>query len=1171
MTQTEPCDGCLACPAGTFSAGTNWADCQECAMGKYSAAGASTCEPCAAAECTATQYAKCTTADDAVCVDCDGPCPTDDPPVEVPVNASVVLAPRFDCVKASGGKLRAPQVAESGALRLHASSQSDVDCDRNACGAATFALGATAAGSSLWARTRCSAVSVSTAFTLFAGSKRVRLARTVRWAWQRVRDAHTGAVELSVGTPGCEVDSVYVGTEHPEPGWLCTRSIADRQERLLEVWGATGCARSPPKQVVPSLLAQPDGGIAAIYRACQAARGVDEALHPLPVLGPRDPQKLLLKPFVPRMQPLLPWSSATEQGAPRHRRLEELTIAAEELTIAAKHCATNGRPRRCEKLGAIPALWRASGCVEPFVPPHAWREWGAAHDGGAGAIAGLCNAALKGDADARLHCGVSVSCARDGAALLRAAAKATSTSTRVGTTASHRPVAQLKASAFGADTALAQLKAAADAAPLCATLTWGEFGACKDSQHERGEQVQCRTSRATAACRERKECIPCAQAATGPADARHAIALTDTTYQQGSYPYLVPGTAKKSLRDCQTACLEDDRCLYGTYVTSDAHSKHGHNYDNSVKEGECWLAGQTHASPVACGVPCQGFRKVPRAHTHKKLDVRPPVREEKRSCTATGWDGQNLATKCCTDTAACWDGRIITRSPHAGCEFDFASVPGTPEPWQCSSPAPHCECDPTLAKSAFVECHFDPWSGHPVATHLARRFHGKVLADHAQHRCLAVRSPGNSLACKCCDCDPKIAFDLGKLGLSDLGHATHFVGPVKRAAADKLETCARACAERGCVWGSWVAGRGVCLLAFAMPERGADGQFKLQACPPDPDDPHKTCHSFQAQGRGFHGSAVRGDGTPRPAHVKHVAHTCKWAPGSGFLAARCEYAHPHVPHPARNEAPCCDTMTASCVACRLHTTLHDYCSRYPKTPGCARRRLLAAGSGSGGDKLPEGYEQLHDAIAPWAADDVYATSRYIHTQLVHQHAITHGDPREGKGARQTRHTDGWHKWPSHETIPGAEEAWCTEQGLLGHHMAWVDGQCHYGCHTLRTRAACESAEDIFALHMCGTGQYFDAARRECEKCPDFEWMGQDMHYNQECRKCPDACAWGTTDGCGCSNKQCFLQCTGQSPCRHGFEGDGCTTNTDDCAAEPCSGDGEVCVDKIGGFACVPRT
>ena len=59
-------------------------------------------------------------------------------------------------------------------------------------------------------------------------------------------------------------------------------------------------------------------------------------------------------------------------------------------------------------------------------------------------------------------------------------------------------------------------------------------------------------------------------------------------------------------------CMSLDECLYGTFVTQGgsvkkhkvAHAEH------LVRYGECWLAAQTHDTPVSCGVACKGFVKV---------------------------------------------------------------------------------------------------------------------------------------------------------------------------------------------------------------------------------------------------------------------------------------------------------------------------------------------------------------------------------------------------------------------------------------------------------------------------------------------------------------------------------------------------------------------------------
>ena len=135
------------------------------------------------------------------------------------------------------------------------------------------------------------------------------------------------------------------------------------------------------------------------------------------------------------------------------------------------------------------------------------------------------------------------------------------------------------------------------------------------------------------------------------ASASFDIQAAGRIYQQGSYPYLAgfAGKAVESQQECEEACRSLDECKYGTYVTKDADTSEGYNYQKKAKAGECWLSAQTHSTPTACGVPCLGFRK-----TSKDVgNVKAP---------------KDVAEFCPKDVKACWDGEMLGRISSTECQ-----------------------------------------------------------------------------------------------------------------------------------------------------------------------------------------------------------------------------------------------------------------------------------------------------------------------------------------------------------------------------------------------------------------------------------------------------------------------------------------------------------------------
>eukprot|EP00937_MAST-01D_sp_MAST-1D-sp2_P002665 g2665.t1 len=327
-------------------------------------------------------------------------------------------------------------------------------------------------------------------------------------------------------------------------------------------------------------------------------------------------------------------------------------------------------------------------------------------------------------------------------------------------------------------------------------------------------------------------------------------------YQMGKYPYLsgYAGIAVDSKQECEKLCQSLATCQFGTYVTKDADTGDGYNYQKKAKAGECWLSSTTHTEPTTCGVPCVGFRKVAEWQVHTPENMHT--------------DDDKKEDVCAKDVKKCWDGELLSRvsakncKENGGkisdcdahpCQFGKIIVRGflSSIRWGCEK-RPECNCDPAKHPSHFNTCHRDPWSQHIVVTHLPRKFHTATFEEGAQHKCRIVSSAG---ACACCTCMP---VGVVPLHYVDLGSESHPVmAPNSRfktytgAHARNFAACTHKCEEAekaggSCTWGSFIArknaSQNTCVIVKSAAQTSDDGKMVTKRCPAG-----EECHSFLAE------------------------------------------------------------------------------------------------------------------------------------------------------------------------------------------------------------------------------------------------------------------------------------------------------------------------------------
>jgi hypothetical protein len=217
-----------------------------------------------------------------------------------------------------------------------------------------------------------------------------------------------------------------------------------------------------------------------------------------------------------------------------------------------------------------------------------------------------------------------------------------------------------------------------------------------------------------------------------------------TVNQQGSFPYLHGGgqvNKQPSEEACSNQCMKNPACKYGTFVTaSQSVSATTHAFGDTARFGECWLAAQTHAVPVACGVACKSFHK-----THQE-DPWPAARAAApntmgRECTCDPTDQPSTYMSC---MATCDAHGLFHRTRAA------------------------CTCDPAADRSSYTTCTQDPFSYHLRVQHLQPRFHTHALTGGERHRCKMVDND-----CKCCDCADDGSFD----SIRGIGFGVHTAAP----------------------------------------------------------------------------------------------------------------------------------------------------------------------------------------------------------------------------------------------------------------------------------------------------------------------------------------------------------------------------------------------------------
>jgi competence ComEA-like helix-hairpin-helix protein len=275
-TETEPCDGCYDCPAGTFSDGANWGECASCPLSKYSEGGASACDNCTMTSCLGAQdadrslrweYVNCTSAGDATCVDCGGvgQCPDADDGFEAPTPApapteapAIVIEPpaptrRFDCVALDS----TTGTGQSEALHFEQQLPSS---------------------GMLWVQVGFSGQAADDAeCTLEVNGDSVKVrASPSRDGWELTGLKVDGAsLSLEATTDNCFLTAVYVQSDGvkdtPQADWQCA-PLGGAAEAFGAMWRATGCSGTLPETLAPLLMQfSYDVGAHALYDVCSAA------------------------------------------------------------------------------------------------------------------------------------------------------------------------------------------------------------------------------------------------------------------------------------------------------------------------------------------------------------------------------------------------------------------------------------------------------------------------------------------------------------------------------------------------------------------------------------------------------------------------------------------------------------------------------------------------------------------------------------------------------------------------------------------------------------------------------------------------------------------------------------------------------------------------------------
>jgi len=197
--------------------------------------------------------------------------------------------------------------------------------------------------------------------------------------------------------------------------------------------------------------------------------------------------------------------------------------------------------------------------------------------------------------------------------------------------------------------------------------------------------------------------LPSAAVAAVAADWHFVEAIPGVQVGKAEYLYPTeswnhPNNIKKDIGACQQQCTSIPACRYGTFITS------------GPRQGECWLSAYTHTGATApqCGVPCQGFTKVP------------------------GLSPTPAPTPAPT--------------PHP-----TGHIPNSMLPKHLQN---NCQCDPEVHPSSFTRCRHDFIGGTMKIQHLARKFHTVGAGDNDQHKCKMVKG---TTKCVCCDCKTDLA------------------------------------------------------------------------------------------------------------------------------------------------------------------------------------------------------------------------------------------------------------------------------------------------------------------------------------------------------------------------------------------------------------------------------
>jgi hypothetical protein len=285
-----------------------------------------------------------------------------------------------------------------------------------------------------------------------------------------------------------------------------------------------------------------------------------------------------------------------------------------------------------------------------------------------------------------------------------------------------------------------------------------------------------------------------------PGTPKWMITSVSEEVQMGTFPYLYgggPANTQPTAAACEQQCLQDPACKYGTYVTQGSEASEAiHSFSSVVRYGECWLAAETHAKPIKCGVACHSFKKEPWQPPAGKRWIQDP------------WPAQ-------TGT---WVDARTTRAP-------------TPQPVHTYTKTP-CNCDPGTDPSLFTLCHLDPFGSFIRVRHLQPRFHTVPMVGGEQHRCMVV---GPTKKCECCDCR-----DNGSLyGLHEIGFGVHtaaapyLLGGGGNNVVQSFADCMAMCkSEPQCIAGTFIT------------EGGNRGECWISAHVEKAAHCDKPCHSF---------------------------------------------------------------------------------------------------------------------------------------------------------------------------------------------------------------------------------------------------------------------------------------------------------------------------------------